>query len=52
MIDTGLANEVGFHFSPNTGKLLENIVFLEFRRLTSEIYYYSSQDVTKQIYIS
>ena len=44
MIDTGLANEVGFHFLPNTGKLLENIVFLEFRRLTSEIYYYSSQD--------
>lgn len=39
-IDTGLANNVGFTFSPNTGKLLENLVFLAFRRNTSEIYYY------------
>ncbi len=39
-IDTGMANNVGFHFSPNTGKLLENLVFLTLRRKTSEIYYY------------
>ena len=39
-IDTGLCNSVGFHFSPNTGKLLENLVFLALRRQTSDLYYY------------
>lgn len=38
-IDTGLANTVGFGFSPNTGKLLENLVFLALRQQTQEIYY-------------
>lgn len=41
-IDSGLTNAVGFHFSPNTGKLLENLVFLALRRQTSEIYYYTT----------
>jgi predicted AAA+ superfamily ATPase len=41
-IDTGLANAVGFAFSPNTGKLLENLVFLALRRRTPEVYYYTS----------
>ena len=41
-IDTGLVNAVGFGFSPNTGKLLENLVFLALRRRTSEVYYYLS----------
>ncbi len=41
-IDTGLANAVGFFFSPNTGKLLENLVFLALRRQTPEVYYYTS----------
>jgi uncharacterized protein len=39
-IDTGMVNSVGFHFSPNTGKLLENLVFLTLRQQTREIYYY------------
>ena len=38
-IDTGLSNVVGFGFSPKTGKLLENLVFLALRRQTHEIYY-------------
>lgn len=38
-IDTGLAHAVGFEFSPNTGKLLENAVFLALRRLTTDLYY-------------
>ncbi|HNE03334.1 MAG TPA: ATP-binding protein [Anaerolineales bacterium] len=38
-IDTGLSNTVGFGFSPNTGKMLENLVFLALRRQTKEIYY-------------
>ena len=41
-IDTGLSNVVGFGFSPNTGKLLENLVFLVLRRQTKEIYYYTT----------
>ena len=41
-IDTGLSKAVGFGFSPNTGKLLENLVFLALRRQTKEIYYYTT----------
>lgn len=41
-IDTGLSNAVGFTFSPNTGKLLENLAFLALRRKTGEIYYYTT----------
>jgi uncharacterized protein len=41
-IDTGLVNKVGFGFSPNTGKLLENLVFLTVRRMTQDVYYFSS----------
>lgn len=38
-IDTGLVNSVGFSFSPNTGKLWENLVFLALRRKTRNIHY-------------
>ena len=38
-IDTGLANAVGFNFSANTGKSMENAAFLALRRKTHEIYY-------------
>ena len=41
-IDTGLATAVGFSFSANTGKLLENLVFLALRRMTKEIHYYTT----------
>lgn len=41
-IDTGLVNEVGFNFSPNTGRSLENLVFLALRRQTNDIYYYTT----------
>lgn len=43
-IDTGMANNVGFHFSPNTGKSLENLVFITLRRKTREIYYYATAE--------
>jgi hypothetical protein len=36
-IDTGLASAVGFAFSANTGRLLENQVFLALRRQTPDI---------------
>lgn len=38
-IDTGLVNAVGFSFSANTGKLLENLAFLTLRRRDKNIYY-------------
>ena len=41
-MDTCLANAVGFSFSANTGRLLENLVFLALRRRTQEVYYYTS----------
>lgn len=41
-IDSGLSHAIGFEFSPNTGKLLENLVFLSLRQQYQEIYYYTS----------
>ena len=43
-IDTGLSSAVGFGFSPNTGKLMENLVFLALRQKTKEIYYHLSPE--------
>ena len=42
-IDTGLLNAVGFSFSENVGKLMENLVFLHLRRRFQDIYYYKTQ---------
>lgn len=41
-IDNGLAEAVGFRFSANKGKFLENLVFLELKRRYSEFYYYKT----------
>ncbi len=38
-IDTGMSREVGFHFSPDTGKLYENLAYLALRRQTGQIHY-------------
>ncbi|MDP2630308.1 MAG: ATP-binding protein [Candidatus Uhrbacteria bacterium] len=42
-IDTGLARTVGFSFSENKGKLMENLVFLNQRKRGHEIYYYKTK---------
>ncbi len=47
-IDTGLVNTIGFRFRENTGKLMENIVFLELKRKTFlsgdlEIFYWKDE---------
>lgn len=42
IIDTGLAQSVGFSFSPNRGKMLENLVYLALRRQVQTIYYYTT----------
>lgn len=41
-IDTGLVKTVGFSFTGNTGRFIENIVFLELLRTHEEIYYYKT----------
>ena len=46
-IDTGLADTVGFSFSPNTGRLLENLVFLTLRRRAPHVYYVSGPGDTE-----
>lgn len=41
-IDNGLAEAIAFQFSKNKGRFLENLVFLELRRKSQEIYYYKT----------
>jgi hypothetical protein len=40
IIDTAFSILYGFSFSPNSGRLLENMVFIELRRRGMEVYYY------------
>jgi len=42
-IDTGLRNAVSFNFSEDIGKLLENIVAVEFLRRKKELYYWEGK---------
>lgn len=42
-IDAGLARSVSFRFSDDTGRHLENAVFLELKRRGKEIFYYKTQ---------
>lgn len=43
-IDTGLTQSVGFSFSENKGKLMENVVFLQLRRKYHDVYYYKTTE--------
>lgn len=43
VIDTGLANSISFQFSENLGRQLENIVYLQLKRLGYEIYYHKAK---------
>lgn len=42
-IDQGFVKEVGFSFSKNQGKILENIVFIELKRKGKEIFYFQEK---------
>lgn len=42
-IDNGFIGEVGFKFSENKGRILENLVFIELKRNGREIYYFSEK---------
>ncbi len=39
-IDHALAKTVGFHFSEDSGRMLENIVFIELKRRGYDVYYH------------
>lgn len=41
IVDTGLINAIVPKFSPDTGKLMENLVFQELKRQGKEVYFYS-----------
>ena len=40
-IDNLVANKLGFRFSGNLGRLLENMIFIELRRRGKDVYYYT-----------
>ena len=42
-IDTGLRNAVSFRFSPDSGKLLENLAAIELQRRGFEVYYWQNE---------
>lgn len=46
--DLGIYNEIGFKFSQNQGKILENFVFLELQRRYPRVYY-SKDNNSKEI---
>jgi len=40
VIDTGMRNAVAFRFSDDSGRLLENLVFIELKRRNAEVWYF------------
>ncbi len=42
-IDQGFIHRIGFSFSTNKGRILENIVYIELLRNKKEVYYYSGK---------
>ncbi len=42
-VDTGLSNVVGFNFSENKGRLLENLVYQKLQRDEGQIYYWKNK---------
>lgn len=41
-IDNALVSRLGFHFSGEEGRLLENMVYIELRRRGGEVFYHNS----------
>ena len=44
VIDQAFATRIGFNFSENKGRILENIVFLELKRRSKEVYYHQGKN--------
>ncbi|MCG2825526.1 MAG: ATP-binding protein [Thermoplasmatales archaeon] len=47
-LDTGLINAVGFKFSEDKGRLLENLVYLELLREEKEVYYHRDPKMNRE----
>jgi predicted AAA+ superfamily ATPase len=45
--DNGLRNSVAFRTSPDSGRLLENLVFIELRRRQEEVWFYRNAGGTE-----
>lgn len=43
-IDSAVSNRLGFRFSENKGRILENLIFIELRRRGKEVFYYSGKN--------
>ena len=43
LIDSVFNQITGFNFSPNTGKNLENVVFIELKRRKKDVFYFSEK---------
>lgn len=43
-IDSAVSNRLGFRFSENRGRILENLIFTELRRRGKEVFYYSGKN--------
>jgi len=43
-IDNGLRNIISFYFSTDTGRLLENLVFIELKRRGLEVFFYKDKN--------
>ncbi|MEA2064908.1 MAG: ATP-binding protein [Patescibacteria group bacterium] len=41
--DNGLMSEIGFNFSKNNGRYLENLIFFELKRIKKECFYHSGK---------
>lgn len=42
-VDNAIPNRLGFRFSENKGRLLENLIFIELQRRGCELYYFSEK---------
>lgn len=41
--DTGFVTEVGFRFSEDKGRILENVIFIELKRRKKQVYYHADK---------
>lgn len=42
-IDTGMRNEIAFSFSKDSGRLLENVIYIELKRRGQEVFYFKGK---------
>ncbi len=50
-VDNGLRNAVSFRISQDDGKLAENLVFLELKRLDKEVFYWNKNNALVEVVV-